>query len=112
MLDFTKMAQKLVVSTGTNSYNYALIIIIAYCVTDDPFLPVVGRLCEFSETAESADVRERCGPLTRYMELLSNRCVGGSPGTLLWTPDETTPDVVYYQVMLLYTIIIIIIYVH
>ena len=44
-------------------------------------------------------MRERCGSLSSYLSLLGSPvCSAGEPGVITWTPDEETPDVVYYQV--------------
>ena len=34
----------------------------------------------------------------QYTETLTLECDDGQPGTFTWTPDENTPDTVYYQV--------------
>ena len=33
------------------------------------------------------------------MSSLNFTCQPGTPGRLIWTPNDTTPDVVYYQVL-------------
>lgn len=33
-----------------------------------------------------------------YIDSLSTTCAGGASGTVRWTPDADTLDVVYYQV--------------
>ena len=60
----------------------------------------VGRLCELMETATSERSRQSCSEIGPYVTTLvpSASCNSGQPGTLVWTPDESTPDVVYYQV--------------
>ena len=60
-----------------------------------------GRLCEHSETEESAAVAEDCNSeLQEYLDTLNVTCQGNetSAAILTWTPDENTPDIVYYQV--------------
>ena len=62
--------------------------------------PAVGRLCELTETAASERSRQSCSEIRPYVAtlLLNASCNSRQPGTLVWTPDESTPDVVYYQV--------------
>lgn len=50
------------------------------------------------ETATSGVIRQTCDTYDNYIGSLNLMCVSGSPGTLVWTPDENTPDLVYYQV--------------
>ena len=60
-----------------------------------------GRLCEHIETEESAAVAEDCNSeLQEYLDTLNVTCEGNetSAAILTWTPDENTPDIVYYQV--------------
>jgi len=66
-------------------------------------LLAVGPLCVLMETANSEIMRQSCGPLQPYVNSLvrSSSCNSGEPGQFLWSPDETTPDVVYYQVKFL-----------
>ena len=62
---------------------------------------LVGRLCELSESQEARTIREACGSFTSYEAALMETgltCASGEAGVLTWTPDENTPDVVYYQV--------------
>ena len=64
----------------------------------------VGPLCELSDTAQSEGIRQSCGSYDDYISNLSSTCQGGDPGELVWTPDDSTPDLVYYQVkIILYT---------
>ena len=58
----------------------------------------VGPLCELMETAKSGIIRQTCDTYDNYIGSLNLMCVSGTPGTLVWTPDENTPDLVYYQV--------------
>ena len=62
------------------------------------FYCTAGRLCNAAETTTSIGIRERCGNLTAYQASLESTCQAGQPGVLVWTPDENTPDLVYYQV--------------
>ncbi len=66
---------------------------------DSPVLfIVVGKLCAAKETSDSIRIRERCGPTEMYTRSLKQDCPVRIPGVLEWTPDENTPDIVYYQV--------------
>ena len=58
----------------------------------------VGPLCELSETGESERMRQSCGSYDDYINSLGSMCQPGDPGELIWTPDDSTPDRVYYQV--------------
>ncbi len=62
------------------------------------FLFVVGRLCQTKETTASFRILERCGSFNEFKTSLSKTCQNGQPGVLRWTPDKSTPDLVYYQV--------------
>ena len=42
--------------------------------------------------------REGCMDRDTYEDLLEVNCDSGNPATLTWTPDDSTPDLVYYQV--------------
>lgn len=60
-----------------------------------------GRHCEHIETDRSAAVAENCNSnLQEYLDTLTVSCQGteSEAAILTWTPDENTPDVVYYQV--------------
>ncbi|XP_072030814.1 uncharacterized protein [Amphiura filiformis] len=58
--------------------------------------PVEGPLCSWESTPgcspddynNFAGYRDNC---------LTEQCAAGSPGILTWTPDENTPDLVYYH---------------
>ena len=65
--------------------------------------PAVGPLCAYTSTAASQQVLEDCrSNLTDYETNLVPPAAGCGQGTLTntftWTPDEDTPDLVYYQV--------------
>ena len=65
---------------------------------------LAGRLCEHFETNKSASVAEDCdSELQEYLDTLNVRCHGdkSDAAILTWTPDDDTPDVVYYQVQLI-----------
>lgn len=62
-------------------------------------MAAVGALCEYSETETSELIRQICGPYDNYTNSLDIFCSNSSQfGMLIWTPDENTPDLVYYQV--------------
>ncbi len=62
---------------------------------------VTGRWCNYEETDESSRLRQECSTTLRnYTDSLSLSCDPGRGGVLTWTPDDNTPDLVYYQVKL------------
>ncbi len=62
---------------------------------------VTGRWCNYEETDESNRLRQECSTTLRnYTDSLSLSCDPGRGGVLTWTPDDNTPDLVYYQVKL------------
>ena len=64
-------------------------------------LSSAGRLCEHTETDQSASVAENCdSELQQYLDTLDLTCQGdeSDAAILTWMPDDDTPDVVYYQV--------------
>jgi len=64
-------------------------------------LSAVGRLCERQESLEATNIRESCSSRENYEAAISESsltCASGEPGILIWTPDENTPDTVFYQV--------------
>ena len=58
----------------------------------------VGALCEYTETTSSEALRQSCDSFDAYRNSLAFSCRNGTRGTLVWTPDENTPNLVYYQV--------------
>jgi len=56
----------------------------------------VGRYCEYMNVA--GDRSNEFTSFEQYMGTLTLECDDGQPGTFTWTPDENTPDTVYYQV--------------
>lgn len=56
-----------------------------------------GRLCNWTPDPEQppADDFVSFGAYQRTLTLI---CDHGEPGVIQWTPDEDTPDTVYYQV--------------
>ncbi len=60
----------------------------------------VGPYCEIKESGGAINALENCGSFNEYLAGLNKEACksGDSPGVFSWTPDETTPDIVYYQV--------------
>ncbi len=70
-----------------------------YCHVDDTLPFTVGPYCEYRETLTSTDILNTCGPEQDYFSSI-DRC-NVSPDNIdgfTWVPDETTPDLLYYQV--------------
>lgn len=42
---------------------------------------------------------DKVNSLEEYKATLYNECDPGDPAIFIWRPDESTPDVVYYQVI-------------
>lgn len=63
----------------------------------------IGRLCNWvpDQKLPHADEFPSFGA---YQRTLTLECDEGEPGVMTWVPDENTPDTVYYQVDLKYTI--------
>ena len=64
---------------------------------------IVGPLCERVESAAARTARVTCASQEDYMARVLETtlsCESGLPGTVKWTPDEKTPNTVYYQVSL------------
>ena len=62
---------------------------------------IAGRHCQVVETSSSATPATQCSStLQDYLDTLTVSCQGteDEAATLTWTPDEDTPDTVYYQV--------------
>jgi len=57
--------------------------------------PGTGRYCEWKH--KTVDVAEMVSSLEEYKRTLYLDCEEGQFGLFTWTPDENTPDVVYYQ---------------
>lgn len=60
----------------------------------------VGRLCEYFEPEEASTILDTCGTFADYLSVVTGvdpQCDTGEPGMLVWTPDEDTPDEVFYQ---------------
>ena len=61
----------------------------------------VGPLCEYRSNVVAEDIADNCNSLLcHYEAALTPPDCTASDGTnsFTWTPDESTPDVVYYQV--------------
>ncbi|XP_065916179.1 protein Skeletor, isoforms B/C-like [Dysidea avara] len=59
-----------------------------------------GRHCQHVESSSSGGVATSCSSnLEDYLNTLNVSCEGdeSETGTLTWTPDDNTPDLVYYQ---------------
>ncbi|KAI8506560.1 hypothetical protein Bbelb_159870 [Branchiostoma belcheri] len=54
-----------------------------------------GRYCEY--TAPGGDTPEASETFAEYFRRLNLTCEPGLPARLYWTPDDNTPDLVYYQ---------------
>ena len=59
----------------------------------------VGPLCEYTENSGSEVIRQTCNTYDVYMSSLNFTCQPGQPGRLVWTPNDSTPDVMHYQVL-------------
>lgn len=57
----------------------------------------VGRLCNWTPDPDQPSADEFAS-FGAYQRTLSLVCDHGEPGVVQWTPDENTPDTVYYQV--------------
>ena len=91
--------------THTHAHTHKCICMYAQCLYYNPYsraIPLAGRLCEHVETDQSASVAENCNSkLQEYLDTLDVRCEGNNndAAILTWTPNDDTPDVVYYQVV-------------
>lgn len=56
----------------------------------------IGRLCNWTPNPEGPSADEFAS-FGAYQRTLSLKCDEGNPGVITWTPDENTPDTVYYQ---------------
>lgn len=57
----------------------------------------VGRLCNWTPDPDQSPADEFVS-FGAYQRTLTLICDHGEPGVIQWTPDEDTPDTVYYQV--------------
>ncbi|KAG8175030.1 hypothetical protein JTE90_003214 [Oedothorax gibbosus] len=63
---------------------------------DQKLVPTgVGRMCEWKH--KNIDKSDESVSFEDYKTTLLLDCADGQPGTFYWTPDENTPDLVYYQ---------------
>ena len=60
------------------------------------FIFLVGRYCEYENI--NVDRSIEFDTFDAYLPTLVLECDDGEPGMFTWTPDENTPDTVYYQV--------------
>ncbi|XP_074594209.1 protein Skeletor, isoforms B/C-like [Brevipalpus obovatus] len=58
--------------------------------------PGAGRYCEWKHRS-GIDRADDVDSVDEYKETLRLECKPGSPAVFTWSPDHTTPDVVYYQ---------------
>lgn len=56
----------------------------------------IGRLCNWTPDIKGPEVDE-FPSFGAYQRSLTLQCDEGEPGIITWTPDENTPDTVYYQ---------------
>ena len=70
------------------------------CQSFELVLPVVGTLCIYNEGSGSEAIRQQCGTYQQYNNSLVRSCQQNPPrpAEVVFRPDDTTPDVVYYQV--------------
>ena len=61
-------------------------------------LHAVGRYCEYRNKLR--DRSDEFDTFDAYKDTLELFCLNGTSGQFTWTPDDTTPDVVYYQVVI------------
>ena len=57
----------------------------------------MGRYCEYKNI--DTDRSSEFDTFDAYLPTLVLECNDGEPGMFTWTPDENTPDTVYYQVI-------------
>ena len=62
------------------------------------FIILEGRYCEYTSTDNPIDYQT----FEDFQRTLSLFCEPGDVGMFTWTVDESTPDLVYYQVSFLY----------
>ena len=60
------------------------------------FFYIVGRYCEYQNI--DSDRSSEFTSFEEYLATLRLECDEGEGGTFRWTPDENTPDTVYFQV--------------
>lgn len=59
----------------------------------------IGRLCNWTPDQEQPPADEFAS-FGAYQRTLTLVCDHGDPAVVRWTPDDQTPDTVYYQVMI------------
>lgn len=63
-----------------------------------------GRYCEWAH--QTVDMSADSATFSSFFETLRLDCDQGEPAKLVWTVDQDTPDLVYYQVIIHYQVII------
>jgi len=60
----------------------------------------VGPYCFYDQTSTAIGILDSCGSEQEYFSaLVKTQCAPDvTPGRFTWTPDETTPNELYYQV--------------
>ncbi len=89
------MSVSFVLYAGLLNYFILLLLLLLFIM----LLLLVGRLCQNEETVVATNIRESCQSEAEYFNALSAlNCSSGEPGKIVWTPDDSTPNTVYYQV--------------
>ncbi|XP_064398586.1 protein Skeletor, isoforms B/C-like [Halichondria panicea] len=71
-----------------------------YAGFDDTDAPLgIGPYCEYKDSGASMIALDNCGSFQDYLGGLNKEAcrTDDPPGVFTWTPDESTPDLVYYQ---------------
>lgn len=77
--------------------NVSILAGVRFDKAGEPIPVGIGRLCHWTHTGDTdADDFDSFGAYQRTLQL---KCDVGDPGIVTWTPDRSTPDVVYYQVI-------------
>ena len=81
------------------------IVLLSFYHTVPFHLITVGPYCQYMETEAARTALNECGTFQEYLDGLSREnCPTTSIANIsreagfTWTPDETTPNTVYYQV--------------
>lgn len=65
---------------------------------DGQFVPTAeGRLCEWKQTKNTLADPDQYPTFAAYQRSLKLECMPGQSGMLKFTPDSTTPELIYYQ---------------
>ncbi|XP_076317083.1 uncharacterized protein LOC143229119 isoform X2 [Tachypleus tridentatus] len=62
-----------------------------------PSPTAAGRLCEWKIPVSQEEPPESYSTYAEFQQSLKLDCAQGEPAVLKWTPNERTPDLVYYQ---------------